>query len=93
MVLRPFLLALKGLSRHVIDNLNDDQTLHDLFPPARFPGVAQLLDPFDDNLDDRGLPAPPRADSPPRRRRRRLQVVNVADPNVIAIEDHDDDIE
>jgi hypothetical protein len=32
---------------HVITNLDDDQKLHDLFPPGRFPGVANLADPFD----------------------------------------------
>ena len=32
---------------HVIDNFGDDQTIHDLFPVERFPGVADLVDPFE----------------------------------------------
>ena len=31
---------------HLIDNFGDDQTIHDLFPKERFPGVADLVDPF-----------------------------------------------
>ncbi len=56
---------------HVLDNLDDDQTIHDLFPSDRFPGVANLVDPFDEAFRDNAIGAP-RAPSPPRHRRRRL---------------------
>ena len=55
---------------HIIDNLGDDQTIHDLFPPDVFPGVANLVDPFDEAFRDNAIGAP-RDPSPPRLRRRR----------------------
>ena len=38
-------------------DLSDDRTLHDFFPPHKFPGVAALSDPFETFLDpdERGI--------------------------------------
>jgi len=66
---------------HLIDNFGDDQTIHDLFPPARFPGVADLIDPFDNTFVDSALMAPEVAPEHPPRRRRLLIVA----PAVAAI--------
>ena len=54
----------------MIDNLGDDMKLHDFFPPARFPEVKGLRDPFEEAEGVpvvRSLPAPPlgACDSPP----------------------------
>ena len=32
---------------HIIEEFDDEKTISDLFPPARFPEVANLMDPFD----------------------------------------------
>ena len=55
---------------NLIDNLGDDMKLHDFFPPARFPEVKGLRDPFEEAEVVpvvRSLPAPPlgACDSPP----------------------------
>ena len=45
---------------HIITDLSDDRTLHQLFDPLRFPGGAHLVDPFaeaDDEEQGNG-PAP-----------------------------------
>ena len=43
----PDLSALSFDRWHIIDEFDDDKTIFDLFPPARFPEVANLIDPFD----------------------------------------------
>jgi hypothetical protein len=73
---------------HIIDNLGDDQTIHDLFPPDRFPGVAPLVDPFDEAFRHHALGAP-RDPSPPRHRRRLCEIASSSNqpPEIIMIED------
>jgi hypothetical protein len=60
---------------HIIDDLGDDQTIHYLFPPDRFPGVATLVDPFDEDFRDNAMGVP-RGPSPPRNRRRLLETAS-----------------
>ena len=73
---------------HIIDQLGDEQTIHDLFPPYKFPGVAFLVDPFHEDFNGGNALGLPRCPSPPRHRRRRLEL----EPPVVSlqIEDGDD---
>ena len=45
----PDLTQLRMNRWHIIDDLSDDRTIHQLFPPSKFPDVINLSDPFDDD--------------------------------------------
>lgn len=66
----PDFLQLSHDRWHVIDDLSDELTIHQLFPAEKFPGVADLRDPFDEDwIRDNLLPD---IDPPPPQRRRRM---------------------
>jgi hypothetical protein len=73
---------------HIIDNLGDDQTIHELFPADRFPAVANLVDPFDEDFRDHAMGVP-REPSPPRHRRRLLENASSSTqaPEIIMLDD------
>ena len=59
---------------HIIEDLSDDRTIFDLFPPDRFPDVSLLADPFEgcaDGSDGVIMIDTPDAPEPKRRRSRR----------------------
>lgn len=55
---------------HIIDDLSDELSIHQLFPPEKFPGVENLKDPFHEH----GIAEIPEDDAAPAAKRTRIDI-------------------